>query len=247
MTYGLRLWYFKGARVQGSIKALSQVQARTARWISGCFRTRAPFGSPCWRTPTPSGPSWGSALWVRHWLMGWGWIRGGHCPSLSSWGPLGTQRGRPLPYSMMNTRSLGLNRPLVTAFGTSILIASPLGVFHPGQMRTLLHSKLTSNARGLMPALTNFVWWLRWMLLSPRPPPSKRLLVPSSSGVGYRLIVLCLQLGGVLLPRSNTSPFSWASLWLCHGGASSWLCFWTPCLLWRPYWTPVLGQGRSSP
>jgi Reverse transcriptase-like len=43
MTYGLQLWYFKGARVQGSIKALSQVQAHAVHWITGCFRT-TPIG-----------------------------------------------------------------------------------------------------------------------------------------------------------------------------------------------------------
>jgi hypothetical protein len=52
------------------------------------------------------------------------------------------------------------------------------------------------------------------MLLSPRSPP-KRLHVLSSCGVGCRQIVLCLPPGGVLLPRSNASPFSRASLQLC--------------------------------
>jgi hypothetical protein len=39
MTYGFRLWFFKGARVKGIIKAMSQVQATAARWITGTFRT----------------------------------------------------------------------------------------------------------------------------------------------------------------------------------------------------------------
>jgi hypothetical protein len=43
MTYGLRLWFFKGAHVQGSIKALAQIQSSAARWISGGFRT-TPIG-----------------------------------------------------------------------------------------------------------------------------------------------------------------------------------------------------------
>jgi hypothetical protein len=44
MTYGFRLWFFKGACVKGLIKAMSQVQCTTARWITGNFRT-APGGS----------------------------------------------------------------------------------------------------------------------------------------------------------------------------------------------------------
>jgi hypothetical protein len=43
MTYGLRLWYFRGAHVQGSIKAVTQIQSAAARWITGCFRT-TPIG-----------------------------------------------------------------------------------------------------------------------------------------------------------------------------------------------------------
>jgi hypothetical protein len=39
MTYGLCLWYFRGARIQGSIKALTQIQSAAARWITGAFRT----------------------------------------------------------------------------------------------------------------------------------------------------------------------------------------------------------------
>jgi hypothetical protein len=40
MTYGFRLWFFKGAWVKGIVKAMSQVQATTAvRWITGTFRT----------------------------------------------------------------------------------------------------------------------------------------------------------------------------------------------------------------
>jgi hypothetical protein len=44
MTYGLRLWYFKGARVKGLVKAMSQVQSAATRWIDGVFRT-TPAGS----------------------------------------------------------------------------------------------------------------------------------------------------------------------------------------------------------
>jgi hypothetical protein len=44
MTYGFRLWFFKGARVKGLVKAMSQVQCTAARWITGNFRT-APGGS----------------------------------------------------------------------------------------------------------------------------------------------------------------------------------------------------------
>jgi Reverse transcriptase (RNA-dependent DNA polymerase)/Reverse transcriptase-like len=43
MTYGLRLWYYWGAHVSGSIKALSRVQSSAVRWITGCFRT-SPVG-----------------------------------------------------------------------------------------------------------------------------------------------------------------------------------------------------------
>jgi hypothetical protein len=43
MTYGLCLWYFKGAHVKGTIKALAQVQSMALHWISGCFRT-TPIG-----------------------------------------------------------------------------------------------------------------------------------------------------------------------------------------------------------
>jgi hypothetical protein len=38
-----------------------------------------------------------------------------------------------------------------------------------------------------MPAPTNSVWWSRWTLLSPRSPPSKRLLVPSSFRGGIQV------------------------------------------------------------
>jgi hypothetical protein len=44
MTYGFCLWFFKGARVKGLVKAMSQVQCTAARWITGNFRT-APGGS----------------------------------------------------------------------------------------------------------------------------------------------------------------------------------------------------------
>jgi hypothetical protein len=43
MTYGLHLWCFQGARVQGSIKALAQIQSAAARWITGTFHT-TPIG-----------------------------------------------------------------------------------------------------------------------------------------------------------------------------------------------------------
>ncbi|KAF8223285.1 hypothetical protein L208DRAFT_1518332, partial [Tricholoma matsutake] len=43
MTYGLRLWHFKGARVKGVIKTLAQVQSIAACWILGAFRT-TPIG-----------------------------------------------------------------------------------------------------------------------------------------------------------------------------------------------------------
>jgi hypothetical protein len=39
MTYGFRLWFFKGARVKGIVKAMSQVQATAVWWITGTFRT----------------------------------------------------------------------------------------------------------------------------------------------------------------------------------------------------------------
>ena len=39
ITYGLRLWYFSGARVWGVIRSMEQVQRRAALWISGNFRT----------------------------------------------------------------------------------------------------------------------------------------------------------------------------------------------------------------
>jgi hypothetical protein len=85
------------------------------------------------------------------------------------------------------------------------------------------------------------------MLRYPRLPPSKWSCVPSSFGVGHRWTVFCRPPGDTLPRRLNTLPFSWAFLRLCHRDASGWLCFRTPCLPWRPYWTPVLGQGRSSP
>jgi hypothetical protein len=44
MTYGFRLWFFKGARVKGLVKAMSQVQCTATRWITGNFCT-APGGS----------------------------------------------------------------------------------------------------------------------------------------------------------------------------------------------------------
>jgi hypothetical protein len=43
MTYGLGLWFFKGACIQGSIKALAQIQSAAACWITGGFRT-TPIG-----------------------------------------------------------------------------------------------------------------------------------------------------------------------------------------------------------
>ncbi|KAF8235657.1 hypothetical protein L208DRAFT_1537867 [Tricholoma matsutake] len=39
MIYGLRLWHFKGACVQGVVKTLAQVQSIAACWILGAFRT----------------------------------------------------------------------------------------------------------------------------------------------------------------------------------------------------------------
>jgi hypothetical protein len=47
ITYGFRLWYFKGARVKGLIKAMSQVQHTAARWICGNFRTTPGGGAEC--------------------------------------------------------------------------------------------------------------------------------------------------------------------------------------------------------
>jgi hypothetical protein len=43
MMYGLRLWYYWGAHISGSIKALAHMQSSAARWITGCFRT-SPVG-----------------------------------------------------------------------------------------------------------------------------------------------------------------------------------------------------------
>ena len=34
-TYGARLWHFRGSRVKGHIKALTQVQSMAARWVTG--------------------------------------------------------------------------------------------------------------------------------------------------------------------------------------------------------------------
>lgn len=39
LTYGLCLWHFKGAKVQGVLKSLAKVQRTAALWITGCFRT----------------------------------------------------------------------------------------------------------------------------------------------------------------------------------------------------------------
>jgi hypothetical protein len=47
ITYGFRLWYFKGARIKGLIKAMSQVQHTAARWICGNFRTTSGGGAEC--------------------------------------------------------------------------------------------------------------------------------------------------------------------------------------------------------
>jgi hypothetical protein len=47
ITYGFRLWYFKGARVKGLIKAMSQVQHTAARWICGNFCTTPGGGAEC--------------------------------------------------------------------------------------------------------------------------------------------------------------------------------------------------------
>jgi hypothetical protein len=47
ITYGFRLWYFKGARVKGLIKAMSQVQHTAARWICRNFHTTLGGGAEC--------------------------------------------------------------------------------------------------------------------------------------------------------------------------------------------------------
>jgi hypothetical protein len=39
LTYGLRLWHFKGAKFQGVLKTLAKTQRVAALWITGCFRT----------------------------------------------------------------------------------------------------------------------------------------------------------------------------------------------------------------
>jgi hypothetical protein len=39
LTYGLRLWHFKGAKFQGVLKTLAKMQRVAALWITGCFRT----------------------------------------------------------------------------------------------------------------------------------------------------------------------------------------------------------------
>jgi hypothetical protein len=41
MTYGLHLWYYQGAQVSGSIKALSHVQSSAACWITGWMESLA--------------------------------------------------------------------------------------------------------------------------------------------------------------------------------------------------------------
>jgi hypothetical protein len=47
ITYGFCLWYFKGARVKGLIKAMSQVQHTAVRWICGNFQTTPGGGAEC--------------------------------------------------------------------------------------------------------------------------------------------------------------------------------------------------------
>ena len=39
LTYGLRLWHFWGAKVQGVVKILAKVQRVATLWITGCFCT----------------------------------------------------------------------------------------------------------------------------------------------------------------------------------------------------------------
>ena len=38
-TYGIRLWFFKGAKYKGTLKELTQMQRHTAIWILGAFKT----------------------------------------------------------------------------------------------------------------------------------------------------------------------------------------------------------------
>ena len=39
MCYGVRLWYFNGARNKGAINESKKVQRRAALWITGAFKT----------------------------------------------------------------------------------------------------------------------------------------------------------------------------------------------------------------
>jgi Reverse transcriptase (RNA-dependent DNA polymerase) len=225
MTYGLRLWYFKGARVQGSIKALSQVQARAVRWITGCFHT------------TPGGmESLGGLLLLCR---------------LSERGAL-------------RVALLADSHPLRTILGERSLGSAPphgLGL-DPGS--ALSELDLLGPSRDSARAAAT-IRHDEYEVFGPESSPGNRIrdlypdriftrCLPSKSDedvVAYQADLKResrhLPSGRVLLLRSNTSPFSWTSLQLCRRGASGWLCFRTPCLLWRPYWTPVLGQGRSSP
>ena len=43
-TYGIRLWFFKGAKYKGTLKELTRMQRRAAIWILGAFKT-SPAGA----------------------------------------------------------------------------------------------------------------------------------------------------------------------------------------------------------
>jgi hypothetical protein len=246
MTYGFRLWFFKGARVKGLVKAMSQVQCTATRWITGNFRT-APGGS---------GECLGGLL-PMHLLLQWQADRGAlRIAQLAPSHPLrpilgealgGCHRAHRLglvPSGVLSVASL--KGPSVdAAVGAGVLSWDEVEPFCPDSFPgsrvadfshafTLTHPRPVKTRRwlstkplwtspGLLPAATSRVAWWRQMPLSPLALFFRRLLLPSSFDGDGRRPMLFLQLGGICPRRWNDLPCNLASLRLWPKGVRSWL------------------------
>jgi hypothetical protein len=257
MTYGLRLWYFKGARVKGTIKALAQVQSMALRWISGCFRTTPIGGMEALVGLLPM------HLLLRR-LAEKGALR---ASLLAPSHPLRTILGAPLrgsapahalglaPSGLLSTASL-LGPSVDSATACASILrdeADPFGVEScPGyRVRDLFEAQTSSHAArsrdkddiAAYIRSLDAVWaeacadpsclWLRTVPF-PNYQVFRRWPAPSSSRGGSRLIVVCPLPGG-------GPPRRWSDLrsnsecpWPWPGDAPSWWCFRTPSLPWRP-------------
>jgi hypothetical protein len=273
IMYGFRLWYFKGARVKGLIKAMSQVQHTAVRWICGNFRTTLGGGAECL-----------SGLLPMHLTLCRLADRGAtRMPLLARSHPLRTILGEAMegchqahPLALANSGPLSATSlqgaAVDMAVGASVLRQDEYDPFGPDsqpgnrvvdlfQLRFHRHGPTLKKDEDIVKYKDqlDLAWAEAYVdksccvVAADTSMPTGGIFQVAAAALVYRqgdVVSHVVSAAGRHTPpppRSSALRYSWASLRPWPKDARSWLSSRTPSLWWSPCSVSSFGRGRYSP